>query len=95
LLNPEQAATVRATIAALQQAIERNSSPSEIQSNIDALDAATHDWAGRRMDRAIAGAIAGQQIATVERQVAHAAGVEAHLVAHGALSLDQAREKAS
>jgi molecular chaperone HscA len=82
LLTAEQLTTVRAAIGGLQKALAQNSSPGEIQNNIDALDAATHDWAGRRMDRAIAGAIAGRQVASVEEQVAHAAGVEAHLQAH-------------
>jgi molecular chaperone HscA len=48
----------------------------------EALDAATHEWAGRRMDRAVARAIAGKQVEDVEKDVARAEGVDAHVEAH-------------
>ena len=46
------------------------------------LDGATHGWAGRRMDRAVARAIAGKRIDEVEEDVARAEGVDAHVAAH-------------
>jgi molecular chaperone HscA len=57
------------------------SNPATIQNRIDELDEATHAWAGRRMDRAIARAIEGKQVGEVEASVAGAKGVEAHLAA--------------
>jgi molecular chaperone HscA len=56
-----------------------------ITARTEALDAATHAWAGRRMDRAVARAIAGRQVEEVEHAVEHAAGVDAHVEAHGRL----------
>jgi molecular chaperone HscA len=55
---------------------------SSIQSAADALDAATHAWAGRRMDRAVQAAIEGRQLTEVERRVERAQGVDAHVAAH-------------
>jgi molecular chaperone HscA len=46
---------------------------------VDDLDRATHDWAGRRMDRAIARAIEGRRVAEIETSVAAARGVDARL----------------
>jgi molecular chaperone HscA len=53
-----------------------------ITARTEALDAATHAWAGRRMDRAVARAIAGKAVDEVEHQVERAAGVDAHVEAH-------------
>jgi molecular chaperone HscA len=47
---------------------------------IEDLDHASKDFAGRRMNRAIAQAIAGQKIESVEKTVEKAKGIEA---AHG------------
>jgi molecular chaperone HscA len=49
---------------------------------MDELDQATHDWAGRRMNRAVQAAIEGRDVSEIARRVEHAAGVEAHLDAH-------------
>jgi molecular chaperone HscA len=49
----------------------------------DALADATHGFAGRRMNRAIAAAIAGKALGDVEKRVEHAAGIEAHLAEKG------------
>ncbi len=54
--------------------------PRKIQLRIDDLDAATKDFAGRRMNRAIAKAIEGQKLESIERTVEHAKGIE---LAHG------------
>ncbi len=82
LLEPAERAAVEQTLAELRQIIERADKASLIQHRIDALDEVTHEWAGRRMNRAIAGAIAGKALGEVERSVEHAAGVDAHLAAH-------------
>jgi hypothetical protein len=41
------------------------------------LDIATKDFAGRRMNRAIAKAIEGKNLVEVEKTVEHALGIEA------------------
>ena len=56
--------------------------PSLIHARIELLDHATKAWAGRRMDRAIARAIAGQRVDAIEERVAEARGVDAHLADH-------------
>ncbi|HEX6275399.1 MAG TPA: Fe-S protein assembly chaperone HscA, partial [Polyangiaceae bacterium] len=67
----------------LREAVEGAKSASSIQSRIDELDAATHDWAGRRMNRAVEAAIGGRSVSEIAKSVEHAAGVDAHLAAHG------------
>ena len=49
-----------------------------------ALDETTHAWAGRRMDRAIARAIAGKALDDVAGSVERARGVDAHVEEHAA-----------
>jgi len=80
LLEAGEAKAVRASIARLSEAV-RGSDASAIQNRIDDLDHATHEWAGRRMNRAIARAIEGKDVAKVEATVQTAKGVEAHLAA--------------
>ncbi len=53
------------------------SDPSRLRADIEALDAATKAFAGRRMDRAIALAIQGRRVDAVEKSVEHAKGIEA------------------
>jgi molecular chaperone HscA len=53
-----------------------------IQNGIEALDHATKDFAGRRMNRAIARAIEGKRVDEVNRAVEHAKGVDAHVEEH-------------
>jgi molecular chaperone HscA len=53
------------------------SDPSRLRADIEALDAATKAFAGRRMDRAIASAIEGRRVDAVEKSVEHAKGIEA------------------
>jgi hypothetical protein len=48
------------------------------------LDRVTHDWAGRRMDRAIASALGGRQVVSVADEVSRAKGVDAHVEEHAA-----------
>jgi len=81
LLSENDEQQVLTALAALQQAVAEGA-VSAVRNASEGLDKATHDWAGRRMDRAIQRAIAGKAIGVVESTVAHAAGVEAHLAQH-------------
>jgi molecular chaperone HscA len=55
----------------------RGEDPSKVHARIEALDEATKAFAGRRMNRAIALAIEGRRVDTIEKSVEHAKGVEA------------------
>ncbi|WP_437997302.1 Fe-S protein assembly chaperone HscA [Sorangium sp. So ce185] len=81
LLGPGEREAIEAALSALDAAI-RGDKPGLIQARTDALDDATRGWAGRRMDRAVAKAIAGKQVEDVEANVAAAKGVDAHLAEH-------------
>jgi molecular chaperone HscA len=83
LLSDDERARIERAVASLREAIDDSTNASLIQSRIDELDAATHDWAGRRMNRAVQAAIEGRSLSEIARSVEHAAGVEAHLAAHG------------
>ncbi len=82
LLHAAERTAVDAALAALQNAIATAKSASPVQSAIDQLDGATHEWAGRRMNRAVAAAIAGKNVTEVETRVQHADGVDAHVARH-------------
>ena len=82
LLDAREHTAVDSAIAALREAITSATSASRVQAGIDALDHATHDWAGRRMNRAVAQAMAGKSVGDVEKSVEHAAGVDAHVARH-------------
>ena len=43
------------------------------------LDDLSREFAGRRMDQSIRRALKGQRVADVERETAHARGIESHL----------------
>ncbi len=81
LLSAEERAGIEQGLAALETAI-RGDKASLIVARTDQLDDATHAWAGRRMDRAVANAIAGKRLDTVETTVAEARGVDAHVAEH-------------
>src|SRR6185436_18373087 len=83
LLESGERPRVDQAIAELEAAI-KGDRPGAITARTEALDDATHGWAGRRMDRAVARAIAGKQVNDVEKDVAAAAGVDAHVEAHQA-----------
>ena len=83
LLETAERARIEHALAALRQAAASAVLASSVESAISALDDATHEWAGRRMNRAIVSAIAGRNLGAVEQSVAHADGVEAHLAKHG------------
>lgn len=89
LLSAEERERVEAAIAELGRALESADEVAAIQLRIDALDDATHDWAGRRMNRAIQSAIGGKSVEEVGTTVAHARGVDAHLAEHGALPVKE------
>jgi molecular chaperone HscA len=81
LLDDAQLQQVQTAVEKLRRAIEGGSA-SSVQGASEQLDHATHDWAGRRMDRAMQRAIAGKQVGALEQEVRHAAGVDAHVAAH-------------
>jgi molecular chaperone HscA len=81
LLAADERARVEKALADLEQAIAGDRA-ALIQARTDQLDDATHAWAGRRMDRAVAQAIAGKRVDKVESTVADARGVDAHVAEH-------------
>jgi molecular chaperone HscA len=83
LLSAEERPLVERAMAELEQAIETATRAPAVQLRADALDDATHAWAGRRMNRAIDHAISGKRVEEVGKSVEHARGVEAHLAAEG------------
>ena len=83
LLEAAERARIEQALNALREACKSATKASVVENAISALDDSTHDWAGRRMNRAIQAAIAGKNLGSVEQSVAHAAGVEAHLAKHG------------
>jgi molecular chaperone HscA len=83
LLDDAERVRVEQALNAARNAASSASQASVVENAISALDDATHEWAGRRMNRAIQAAIAGKNLGAVEQSVAHAAGIEAHLAKHG------------
>lgn len=81
LLVADEAQAISEALSKLEAAI-RDGSARLITARTEALDDATHEWAGRRMDRAVAKAISGRQVGEIEKTVEHAAGVDAHVAAH-------------
>ena len=79
LLAPGERERILAALVALDEAMA-GTDPRKIQLRIDDLDASTKAFAERRMNRAIAKAIEGQRLESVERTVEHAKGIE---LAHG------------
>ncbi|MCC6528237.1 MAG: Fe-S protein assembly chaperone HscA [Polyangiaceae bacterium] len=83
LLDASEQKAVEGALAELTVAVAAGSA-TLVQAKIDALDDATKEWAGRRMDRAIARAIAGKQLDEVDATVAHARGVDEQVAEHQA-----------
>ncbi len=81
LLSDDERKSIDLALLGLEQAIQGDKA-SLIQGRTDQLDDATHAWAGRRMDRAVAKAIAGKKVDAVETTVAEARGVDAHVAEH-------------
>ncbi|MEM6789935.1 MAG: Fe-S protein assembly chaperone HscA [Myxococcota bacterium] len=81
LLDGGEREQIDAAMERLAEAIA-GTRPGIILTAIEALDDTTKAWAGRRMDAAIAGALQGQSVDSVERDVGHARGVDAHVEEH-------------
>ena len=81
LLSEDERARIERALADLEAAV-KGERASAITTRTEALDEATHEWAGRRMDRAVARAIAGKDVNEIEKEVARADGVDAHVEAH-------------
>lgn len=75
MLSGDETTRIRAAIAALAAA-EQGTDPGKIHLKIEELDDATKGFAERRMNRAIASAIAGKSVADIEKSVEHAKGIE-------------------
>jgi molecular chaperone HscA len=76
LLEEKERAAIDAAMTALE-ASANGEDPSKIHAAIESLDHATKDFAGRRMNRAIAKAIGGKNLSEVEKSVEGAKGIEA------------------
>jgi len=83
LSGDDERARIEQAIAGLEEAV-RGSRAAIIRGRTEDLDDATHAWAGRRMDRAIAKAIAGKDVTSIESNVSAAKGVDAHVAEHAA-----------
>jgi molecular chaperone HscA len=83
LLAAGERERIETALAALADAVASAKTAALVEQRSRALDDATHDFAGRRMDRAISVAISGKAVGEVERRVEHAAGIEAHLAEKG------------
>jgi molecular chaperone HscA len=84
LLASDERAGIEQCLAQLRAATETTSTAnaSRIAALTQALDDATHAFAGRRMDRAFSAALAGREVGALAESVQHARGVEAHLREH-------------
>lgn len=78
LLEVGEGERIAAAITALRAAM-RDDVASTIDARIEALDGVSAAFAGRRMDRSIRAALAGQALERVEAETAHARGIEEHL----------------
>ncbi len=83
LVDPAERAAIESAVVDLEKAVA-GTNPSLIHAQLDLLDHATKPWAGRRMDRAVAKAIAGKAVGQVEEGVAAAKGVDQHVAEHAA-----------
>ncbi|GAB4201354.1 MAG: Fe-S protein assembly chaperone HscA [Sandaracinaceae bacterium] len=75
LLSADERARIDAAMARLREA-HVGTQHRVIASRIEELEHATHDLAGRRMDRAIRGALAGRAVDAVEEATRDARGIE-------------------
>jgi molecular chaperone HscA len=81
LLEADERGRIEAAVTELAAAV-RGDKPPLIVARTEALDDATHAWAGRRMDRAVARAIAGKDVTAVEHEVSAARGVDDQVEEH-------------
>ncbi len=87
LLSADERQRIDEAISTLKRALglgggEASQNPSLVQTRLDELVDSTHAWAGRRMDRAIQGALAGRAVGVVATEVQSASGVDAQVEAH-------------
>lgn len=87
LLSPPDKAKIEAATLELKAALSDEQSPtrkraSRIQQATSTLAAATHDWAGERMNRAFSSVLSGQAIGAVAETVKDAKGVAKHVEEH-------------
>jgi molecular chaperone HscA len=78
LLEPGEREAIDAALGVLRAAV-RGSDSRAIHVAVEELDRISKPFAGRRMDRSIAQALAGRKVTDVERETAHARGIEPHL----------------
>jgi molecular chaperone HscA len=83
LTDDEERADIEGAIRRLERATEGDDHD-EIHRRVEDLDQASKAFAGRRMDRSIQKALAGQSAKQLERQTEHARGIEPHLGKEGA-----------
>ncbi|HWA73770.1 MAG TPA: Fe-S protein assembly chaperone HscA [Polyangiaceae bacterium] len=83
LLEPAERERISAALSALERALDSANQAILVEQASQRLEDETHAFAGRRMDRAILTAISGKAVGDVEKQVEHAAGIEAHLAEKG------------
>jgi molecular chaperone HscA len=83
LLEPGEGESIATAMEALRQAVQEAPLAQTVERRTEALGELTHAFAGRRMNRAIQGAIAGRALGDVEKQVENARGIEAHLAEKG------------
>jgi molecular chaperone HscA len=85
LLEAAEKETIQRAIEQLARSLEASdttTTASRLAALTQALDDATHAFAGRRMDRAFNAALAGRDVGALAETVQHARGVEAHLEEH-------------
>jgi molecular chaperone HscA len=78
LLEPGESEAITAALEAVREAA-RGSQSHAIHSRIEELDRLSKPFAGRRMDRSIAQALAGRAVSELEHETVHARGIEPHL----------------
>ena len=78
LLSPEEQPVIERAMTALVAAMS-GEDHRVIAARIEDLDHASKAFAGRRMDRSIAKALAGRAVGELERETAGARGIEPHL----------------
>jgi molecular chaperone HscA len=78
LLDAAERADIERKLEAVLEAA-RGDNHHVIASRIEELDHVSRNFAGLRMDRSIKQALAGQRLSDVERDTAHAEGIDRHL----------------
>jgi molecular chaperone HscA len=82
LTDEEEQADIQGALTRLKRALDGDDHD-EIRRRIEDLDLASKAFAGRRMDRGIQKALSGRDLGQLERETAHARGIEPHLGQEG------------